>query len=374
MFISREELRRELRATNFSLASTPSYRNDINALRKYAQLTLDSLDHLATLVVDRREIRIERLVTKYLRQEAEKQSLVVIGDPGAGKSGMLHELASALQGENQDVVFLAADRLDDSLRAELGLRYDLAEVLENWSGNGTGWLFIDALDAARGSGALQVLRDLISRVATTPGSRWRVVASIRVFDLRYSQDLQRIFHQEFGGPRLKEFQDNTFLVRHIKVPRFSPGELVEIRAQSPELDAVFSTATPSLLELLDIPFNLRLVSDMLSESEERTDFGGIDTQVGLLEKYWLSRVIRSAVQGNVREAVLTEIVSALVGERKLTVAKAHILSTTKEPQFSSLCSDNVIVEQVANLHGRNIIGVLSSLAVRLRRQPTGARF
>ena len=356
MFISREELRRELRATNFSIASTPSFRNDINALRKYTQLTLDSLDHLATLVVDRREIRIERLVTKYLRQEAEKQSLVVIGDPGAGKSGVLHELASALHGENQDVVFLAADRLDDSLRGELGLRYDLAEVLENWSGNGTGWLFIDALDAARGSNALQVLRDLISRVATTPGSRWRVVASIRVFDLRYSQDLQRIFRQEFGGPRLKEFQDNTFLVRHIKVPRFSSGELVEIRAQSPELDAVFSTATPSLLELLDIPFNLRLVSDMLSESEERTDFSGVDTQVGLLEKYWLSRVIRSAAQGNVREAVLTEIVSALVGERKLTVAKAHILSTTKEPEFASLCSDNVIVEQVANLHGRNIIG------------------
>jgi hypothetical protein len=356
MFISREELRRELRSANFALASTPSYRNDINALRKYSQLTLESLDHLATLVVDRREIRIERLVTKYLRQEAEKQSLVVIGDPGAGKSGVLHELASSLQRENQDVVFLAADRLDDSLRAELGLRYELAEVLENWSGDRPGLLFIDALDAARGSGALQVLRDLISRVATTPGSRWRVVASIRVFDLRYSQDLQRIFRHEFGEPRLKQFQDDSFLVRHVKVPRFSPEELVEIRAQSPELDAVFTRATPPLLELLDIPFNLRLVSDMLSESEERADFGGIDTQVGLLEKYWLSRVIRSGAQGNVREAVLTEIVTALVGERKLTVAKAHILSTTKEPQFSSLCSDNVIVEQVANLHGRNIIG------------------
>jgi len=41
---------------------------------------------------------------------------------------------------------------------------------------------------------------------------------------------------------------------------------------------------------------------------------------------------------------------------KLTIAKSHILSTAKEGQFSSLCSDNVIVEQVANLHGRNITG------------------
>ncbi len=356
MFVTREELRRELRGASFALTSTPSYQGDITALRRYTQLTLSSLDNLATLVIDRREIRIERPVTQYLRQEAEKQSLVVIGDPGAGKSGVLHELATILKSENQDVVFLAADRLDDSLKSELDLRYELADVLENWSGDRPGLLFIDALDAARGSGALQVLRDLISRVATTPGSRWRVVASIRVFDLRYSQDLQRIFRRGFGEPGPTQFQDQTFFVRHIKVPRFSPEELADIRAQAPELDAVFRTATPSLLELLDIPFNLRLVSDMLSESGGGTDFRGIDTQVGLLNKYWLSRVIRSGAEGNIREAVLTEIVTALVRERKLTIAKAHILAATRESQFSSLCSDNVIVEQVANLHGRNIIG------------------
>jgi hypothetical protein len=132
--------------------------------------------------------------------------------------------------------------------------------------------------------------------------------------------------------------------------------LVDIRTKAPELDAVFTTATPKLLELLDIPFNLRLVAEMLSESGERTDFRGIDTQVGLLDKYWFIRVIRSSAEGNIREAVLTEIVTTLVRERKLTIAKAQILTAAKEAQFSSLSSDNVIVEQVANLHGRNIIG------------------
>jgi len=133
------------------------------------------------------------------------------------------------------------------LKGELGLDYELAEVLENWSGDQPGLLLIDALDAARGSGALQVLRDLVSRVATNQGSRWRVVASIRIFDLGYSQDLQRIFRRGVGEPGPQEFQDGTFSVRHIKVPRFSPDELREIRAQSAELDAVFTTATPPLL-------------------------------------------------------------------------------------------------------------------------------
>ena len=247
MFVTREEIRRGLRSANLALTSTLSYRSDINALRKYTQLTLDSLNHLATLVIDQREIKIERPVTKYLRGEAEKQSLVVIGDPGAGKSGALHELATMLQRENRDVVFLAADRLDEWLKGELGLDYELAEVLENWSGDQPGLLLIDALDAARGSGALQVLRDLVSRVATNQGSRWRVVASIRIFDLGYSQDLQRIFRRGVGEPGPQEFQDGTFSVRHIKVPRFSPDELREIRAQSAELDAFFTTATPPLL-------------------------------------------------------------------------------------------------------------------------------
>lgn len=122
----------------------------------------------------------------------------------------------------------------------------------------------------------------------------RVVASIRVFDLRYSQELQRIFRRELGEPGPKKFQDGTFsFVRHIKVPRFSPAELREIRTQSSELDAVFITASQPLLDLLDIPFNLRLVAELLSETQERADFRGIDTQVGLLDKYWLNRVIRS---------------------------------------------------------------------------------
>jgi hypothetical protein len=48
------------------------------------------------------------------------------------------------------------------------------------------------------------------------------------------------------------------------------------------------TATSPLLELLGIPFDLRLVAELLSESEERTDFRGINTQAGLLNKYWLN--------------------------------------------------------------------------------------
>ena len=355
--LSRQELRRTLLDAGFELVSSPSYLPDIGALREYTRLTLESLDHLATLSVHGRSIRIQRPVTRYLHGQATEHSLVVVGEPGAGKSGVLHELGSILRNEDQDVVFLAADRLEESLKTELGLRHGLADVLENWSGQGVGLLIIDALDAARGSRALVVLQDLIRRVVGTTGSRWRVVASIRVFDLRYSQELQSIFRRPIGEPTPEYFQDSSFFnLRHVQVPRFSALELKEIRQQAPELDPVFESATPVLRELLEIPFNLRLVAELLSSELSGSDLSAIETQVGLLGQYWLHRVVKSAREASAREFVLAGVLGALVRERRLTVSKLTIGDVAATNEFSSLCSDYVLVEQIANLHGRFIIG------------------
>ena len=353
--VLQQDLRRLLVEAGFELISSPAYVADIRALREYTSLTLQSLDHLATLSVHGRDVRIERPVTEFLRSQAIEHSLVVVGDPGAGKSGVLHELGSALQRDHEDVVFLAADRLDDSLKSELGLRHNLTDVLVNWSGKKTGTLIIDALDAARGSKALIVLRDLIRSVVSTPESRWRIVASIRVFDLRYSQDLQSIFHKPFEKTAPERFQDATFPnLRHIHVSRFSPEELARIRNLAPELNPVFDAATPSLKELLNIPFNLRLVAELLSSDLSKPDLGAIETQVGLLSQYWLHRVIKSANKGNARELVLLDVLKAMVAERRLTLAKLKLPAAGSQ-EFTDLCSDNVLVEQIANLYGRYII-------------------
>jgi len=355
--LSRRELRRTLIDAGFELASSPNYLQDIHALREYTRLTLESLDHLATLSVRGRPVRIQRPVTSFLRDEAMQHSLVVVGEPGAGKSGVLHELGSVLRNDHRDVVFLAADRLEESLKTELGLQHDLADVLENWSGRDPGLLIIDALDAARGSKALVVLQDLIRRVVGAVGSRWRVVASIRVFDLRYSQELRSIFHRPLDETSPNSFQDSSFWdLRHVQVPRFSAMELKDIREQAPELNPVFESATPALSELLDIPFNLRLVAEMLSSDLSNSQLSAIETQVGLLRQYWGHRVVKSASEGNARELVLVDVLRALVLRRRLTVSKLQLRDAAATREFSSLCSDNVLVEQIANLHGRYIIG------------------
>jgi hypothetical protein len=94
-----------------------------------------------------------------------------------------------------DVVVLAAEGLAaqslGELRDELGLEHELVEALDNWPGTSPGYLVIDALDAARSDGVVRTLRDVIDRVVGR-GGRWRVIASIRKFDLRYSPDLRRL--------------------------------------------------------------------------------------------------------------------------------------------------------------------------------------
>ena len=60
---------------------------------------------------------------------------------------------------------------------------------------------------------------------------------------------------------------------------------------------MFESATPALQELLEIPFNLRLVAEMLSSDLSNSELTAIETQVGLLSQYWLHRVVKSASEG-----------------------------------------------------------------------------
>src|SRR5262249_52330624 len=142
-----------------------------------------------------RIIKISRPSTVALARGAEDGSLLVIGEPGAGKSAALHDFVEGLRASGRDVIFLAVDHLDvenfGDLRQTLALEHELVEVLNHWPGTEPGFLVIDALDAARGDATQKLFRDLITLVAR-PRTRWHVIVSIRKFDLRYSHRLQEL--------------------------------------------------------------------------------------------------------------------------------------------------------------------------------------
>jgi hypothetical protein len=169
-----------------------------------------------------------------------------VGEPGAGKSGALAHFVEGLKTRGFDFVVLAVDRLDAAtevqLQGELHLQHALDEVLENWPGREPAFLVIDALDAARGGPAAKTIRDLIGRISSRK-NRWRVVASIRKFDLRYSEELRDLFAVKGTATAEPEYRDDRFsMVSHANVRPLSEKELADVRTQSPALGALMSQA------------------------------------------------------------------------------------------------------------------------------------
>jgi hypothetical protein len=318
-------LQQQLVTSNVRIKAPRSYRADIEKLRQQSVTTLQALGDLSTISVGRRVVKIDRPSSAALRKTAEEQSIVVVGDPGAGKSGALHDLVGAFIKEKRDVVFLAVDRLEarslGGLRLELGLERDFVEILNNWPGDEPALLIIDALDAARSEASAQTFYDLLAGVLRAP-SRWRVVASIRKFDLRHNVKL----HNLFAGKPPTEFQSHEFHnLCHLNVRLLDGEEWKQIGRQAPELANLFVGTTDSLRELLHVPFNVRLAGELLGGGVSVESLTPIETQIGLLDRYWLERVIRHDHEGDTREALLTRAVEAMVRSRSLRVNRRDVV-------------------------------------------------
>lgn len=189
-------LRKILRDDHILLQHEWDYRRDIEALSKHTESTLNLLSENSRIPITGHAIKIEREVVSEFLKVSATGSFVLVGEPGAGKSGVIHELASRLQSTGHDVVCLAVDKVDISsiprLRDELDLAHLPLEVMQHWDGQKQGFLLIDALDAARGEAAATAILDFIQQVKAG-AKRWNIIASIRKWDLRYSPRLRDLF-------------------------------------------------------------------------------------------------------------------------------------------------------------------------------------
>src|ERR1700693_4150406 len=351
---NRPGLQQTLLDADMSLHIPRSYRNDITRLKTESEEVSIHLSDLAQIRVGQTEIKINRDSTVKLREAVEEGSLLVVGKPGTGKSGALYDLVIKLQEEKRDVVFLVVDRVAarslGEMREELGLEHNLQEVLTNWPGKEPAFMVIDALDAARADPAARAIRNLIELVVKSKG-RWRVVASIRKFDLRYSQELQRLF---VGHP-LSTYQDGEFRnIRHLNIPELSDEELGQVQTQSPRLGTLIRKAPKKFRDLLNVPFNLRLLADLVETGLEEDELNLIQTQVELLDLYWKNRLIRSDEHGGSRELVLKKICEQMVEKKILRINRLDVLDSTAGPALQDLLSNHILVEwQSSEKHAPN---------------------
>jgi hypothetical protein len=347
----------ELERRNIPIRSAPSFKADIETLRKYSADRLGFLCRLSFLELQQQRIKITREVAEPLGEFASTDHTVLIGEPGAGKSGVIHHLAEGLLEANADVVLLAADMVNasspEALARDLGLSKsrNLVDVLQNWSGEGTGYLLVDALDAARSGISLHVLCEMLRDVRER-APRWHIVASIREYDLRTSPSVQEVFagrpHARFNDPRFSA-------VRHIQINRLSSAELSQVADDHPSISSALA-ASPELEKLVRNPFNLSLLCKLLDSRISNAELNAVQTQVGLLDLYWKRRI--ETPQSTGRLLVLGAAVDQMVATRKLHVARQSLANSVSAnvASLDALQSDGIFVELPARPGAEALIG------------------
>lgn len=341
-----EALRRNLRDDNLALKAVQSFAADIEALRQHTKATLDRLAGLSRIRIGGQDLKVERPAVTELLQISSQTSSLVVGQPGAGKSGATHDVGRQLLEQGRDVICFAVDRLDFTnlslVRAELGLQHSLTDVIKAWDGDGKGVILIDALDAARGVAAGEVILSLIQELKN--GSRWNVVASVRKWDLRYNPDLRATFRPTAAVDVSPSLIDSEFSdVTHVNVSVFSLEELDEICSGSPALRTLKESANQVTLGLLRVPFNLRLAAELLDSGMQPAEFSPLRDQVGLLEAYWKRRVA-VVPGGDGREQVLRLCLADMVANRRLRTSRGKALEGGGTQSLEELLSLNVLGE------------------------------
>ncbi len=337
-----------LNSSGSTVRAPRSYRDDIQRLRDHSDRVTRSLAEHASIQLGDSDLQIQRPYVSLLKETAETGSVLVVGEPGVGKSGVLHSLAEALREEERDVIVLTPQQPPflslGGLRDELRLDHDLVDVLANWPGTRPAFLLIDALDAAREEISAAALRGLIREVGER-GGRWNVVASIREYDARYSRELANMFKgTPPEGPVAVLVGEPFARVCHIVIGQLTNDELQQIsELGAPELARFLKSASTEVVELLHNLFNLRLAAELLDGGTDLRAIQDVRTQLDLLDLYWLKRVLGGG-KGS-REPVLRKVVEVMSSERILNVDRDLVEEEVAAvPHILELLSEQVLIE------------------------------
>ena len=174
-------------------------------------------------------------------------------------------------------------------------------------------------------------------------NRWHVVASIRKYDLRYSPVLRELFRAHSASGISPEFKDASSLERHVKVPLFTEAELSSVCQQAPALDQLLALAPVALQDLVRVPFNLRLMADIVESGVNMAELRPIRTQSELLRRFWMYRVLGGS-DANLRERVIQQTCRCMIEDRRLRTDRQRIVEPGSAAALEALLSGQVLID------------------------------
>jgi hypothetical protein len=342
---------------NYKLGS-PIYVNDLYAYFKKSNITAKNLvkDSRIVPVIENLQREFDQSIKPLLingelipRSEAEQcmkmldqNGLVIItGDSGVGKSGVLYEVTSKLQERRIPYIPLRVDRRIPKNTArqygiEIGLPDSPAHCLSAIGGGGPSVLIIDQLDAIRwtsahSSNALDVCKEIINQVMSfrRDGKDIRVILSCRSFDLNFDVELKNWLEG-------KTKEDN------LNWGKIEVGLLTQ-EFMSSLLGETYSLVSNKQKKLLSRPQNLYMWFELISEENKSTYLSSID----LIRGFWNKKLYvieKEGIKLNEVTIILDNLLQYI--ERKGSISvPSRILSKCSRKAITSMKSNGIIREQ-----------------------------
>ena len=163
---------------------------------------------------------------------------------------------------------------------------------------------------------------MIDEVLRDADGRWRVVASVRKYDLRHGLQWSQLFA---GLPPAADHADRAFPhVRHVSVRPLTEAEIGQVASTYAPLHALVATAPAGLRALLGNILNLHLLAELLADGVIGETLREVRSQSELLDLYWKHRVIRDDDGYDAREAMLLSIVERMISTRRLQISRRSL--------------------------------------------------
>lgn len=273
----------------------------------------------------------------------EDKLIMLTGDSGTGKSGVLYELATEL--EKQSINYLPV-RLDQQIPKgtaqkfgeDLGLPASPIHCLEEISKDESVVVIIDQLDSIRWTSshsttALAVCKELIHQILyfKRKGRKISLVMACRSFDLKYDVELRNWF----SGVRTEE----NFIWTEIQVSSLSEKQTKEIIGQ----DYVYLNNEQK--QLLMNPQNLHMWTEL---KEDKIKF---ISSVDLLRKYWITKML-AIEEENISRSNIDSIINTLVNymeEKGVISAPSRLINRESELAKQALKSHGILLVQGARI-------------------------
>jgi hypothetical protein len=144
---------------------------------------------------------IERIEhSQALRLALDKQAILLLGEAGTGKTGVMARVAKGLRRAGECVLYISADRIArqfsgsctvTDLSRALGFERPLPQTLGTVADTfGRAWLLVDQLDTVAGEPVGEALVELVRRLRGRAGAI--IVAACRSYEAEFSADVSTL--------------------------------------------------------------------------------------------------------------------------------------------------------------------------------------